>query len=92
MIAFHLKAPNSEYRYDVSTGRWGPTNHPLSAPPSYGLDAVADPNTDLVYMAVGYTSPNWTSVDIYNINTGDIRTSNVPIPSLNTTTIFPSRW
>ncbi|KAG0218753.1 hypothetical protein BGX33_006129 [Mortierella sp. NVP41] len=92
MIVFHLKAPNSEYRYDVSTGRWGPTNHPLSAPPSYGLDAVADPNTDLVYMAVGYTSPNWTSVDIYNINTGDIRTSNVPIPSLNTTTIFPSRW
>ncbi|KAF9135060.1 Multiple epidermal growth factor-like domains protein 8, partial [Linnemannia schmuckeri] len=78
MIVFRAGEPSYIQRYIVASGTWSPSSVNLTYGYREGVGAVTDPNTNLVYIARGYTDINERTVDVYNIDQDSM--SELPLP------------
>ncbi|KAG0221883.1 hypothetical protein BGW41_006433 [Actinomortierella wolfii] len=77
MITFH-SGTTFAYKYSVDTDSWSHSLLRVDHPDYQGVNAVTDPSTGLVYLAAGYSSINWSNLDVYDFAIDSIRTYKLP--------------
>ncbi|KAG0377361.1 hypothetical protein BGX24_006250, partial [Mortierella sp. AD032] len=66
LFFFRIPGSSPVYQFSVETGNWSPATAAFTAPNVEGVGAVTDPNSDLIYIAGGYSDPAHTFLDVWN--------------------------
>ncbi|KAF9125217.1 hypothetical protein BGW39_007562 [Mortierella sp. 14UC] len=82
LFFFRIPGSSPAYQFSVETGNWLPASAAFKSPTGEGIAAVTDPNTDLVYIAGGYSDDAHTLLDVWNWKTGQITNSLLPSPTV----------
>jgi len=81
LFFFGIPGPYPVYQFSLETGNWSPhTQTSFAAGTEPGIGAVTDPNTDLVYLAGGYTDKDHGLLDVWDWKTGNVTNSALPDP------------
>lgn len=85
LFFFNIPGSSPVYQFSVETGIWFPVPGAIKISTIDGIGAVTDPNTDMIYLAGGYSPEAHAAhetLDVWSHKTNEITNSSLPAPTV----------